>query len=272
MTITTQKTTETRWDQLRTRFSNFILNATTVFNSGLILLILSVSFGFTGYRIVHVDTSPAQQETAWYKFWADYYANISAEFGSVAITVLIVDTLSRRRQKQDEKQRLIRQMSNKDNGIALQAVEELRALNALKDGTLRRINIEEANLSGVRLGRVDMRQARMDFSTLSEAHLFFANLERADMSGVDLSGAVLTGANMRYVNLVAADLRGTLLSEVDLMHAKLDNAKFDENTRLPDNSNWHKGVILDRFTDPTHPNFWRSQMVESPAYDSKQSQ
>ena len=268
MTITTQKTTETRWDKIRARVARFFVNVTTVFNFGLILLVLSLGSGIIGYRVVH-NTPEPQQDTFWYTFWADYYANISAEFGSVAITVLIIDTLSRRRQKQEEKQRLIRQMSNKDNGIALQAVEELRALNALKDGTLRRINIEEANLSGVRLGRADLRQARMDFSSLDEGHLFFANLERADMSGVDLSSAVMTGANLRYANLVAADLRGALLTEVDLMHAKLDNAKFNENTRLPDNTNWTSESDLKRFTDPTNPNFWRSQMVESPAYDSK---
>ena len=232
------------------------------------MLFLSLITGIFGYRIVHPEVP---EQGFWYSFWEDYYANISAEFGSVAITVLIIDTLSRRRQKQEEKQRLIRQMSNKDNGIALQAVEELKALNALKDGTLRRINLEEANLSGVRLGRVDLRQARMDFSNLSEGHLFFSNLERADMSGVDLSGSVLTGANLRSANLVASNFCGALLSEADLMNAKLDNAKFDENTRLPDNTNWNSDVDLARFTDPSHQQFWRSQMAESPAYAAKRA-
>ncbi|MEL6150857.1 MAG: pentapeptide repeat-containing protein [Chloroflexota bacterium] len=257
--ITSQKSAETRFDVYRARASRFFSEVFTVFNVGLALLIISLSVGAIGYWQVHDGFT-------WQNFWQDYYANISAEFGSVAITVLIIDSLNQRRQREEEKQRLLRQMGSKENGLALQAVEELRALGALKDGTLRAANLEEANLEDVRLGRVDMRQARMDFSNLKKAHLFFANMENADMSGVDLSGAVLTGANLSGTDLVAADLRGALLSEVDLAYAKLEQAKFNEQTQLPDKSYWSHGADLDRFTNPQHPQFWRSEMQESPAY------
>jgi hypothetical protein len=262
MTITTQKSTESRWDQLRLRFSQLMRRVFTVFNVGLILLILSFISGFIGYRHAHGSIP-----FSWQQFWTDYYANISAEFGSVAVTVLIIDQLNRRRQREEEKQRLIRQMGSKENGLALQAVEELRALEALKDGSLVSINLEEANLHGVRLGRVNMRGARMDFSNFSEAQLYFANLERADMSGINFESAVLTGANIRHANLVAANLEGALLSEADLSHAMLDQARFNDKTKLPDNTTWRKGTDLKRFTDPAHPDFWRSTMPESPAYD-----
>jgi hypothetical protein len=265
MTITTQKTTETRWDRFRTAAGRFLTRITTVFNFGIVLLLLSLTTGIYGYRIANADANGIIN-WSWTQFWVDYYANISAEFGSVAITVLIIDTLNQRRQKQEEKGRLIRQMGNKENGIALQAVEELRALNAHKDGSLRSVNLEEANLHGVRLGHVDMRGARMDFSDFSGAHLFFANLERADMSGVNFCDAALTWANLRHADLVAADLRGALLSEADLTHAKLDRAHFNERTQLPDGSKWQKGADLTRFTDPNNPHYWRSESEESPAY------
>ncbi len=262
MTITTQKTSETQFDRIRARVGRIFTTVFTVFNVGLVLLIISVIVGIIGYR-------QTREEFTWLAFWTDYYANISAEFGSVAITVLIIDTLNQRRQREEEKQRLIRQMGSKENGLALQAVEELRVLGALKDGSLHAKNLEEANLQGVRMGRVNLRHARMDFSKLNGAHLFFANMEGADMSGVDFSRAVLTGANLRHADLVAANLRGALLSEADLMHAKLDRAQFDETTQLPDKSNWNKQVDLTRFTNPSHPNFWRSDMAESPAFRGK---
>ncbi len=262
MTITTQKTTESRWDIVWGRISRNASRVFTVGNVGIVLVIMSLTIGIFGFTATHDGFDPQE-------FLREFYANISSELGSVAITVLIIDRLNQRRQKEEEKARLIRQMGNKVNGIALQAVEDLRALNALKDGSLANANLEESNLQGVRLGRVDLRGARMDFSNLSGGHLFFANMERADMSGVNFSGAVLTGANLRFADLVAADLRGTLLSEADLSHAKLDRAQFDENTQLPDKSNWRPDIDLTKFTDPAHPNYWRSEMPESFAYQQQ---
>lgn len=262
MTITTQKTTESRWDVLSGRVTRWLGRVFTVGTVGIVLVVMSLAIGVFGYL-------RTQDSFEFNSFLEEFYANISSELGSVAITVLIIDRLNQRRQREEEKARLIRQMGNKVNGIALQAVEELRALEAIKDGSLINVSLEEANLQGVRLGRVDLRGARMDFANLSGGHLFFANMERADMSGVNFSGAVLTGANLRYADLVAADLRGTLLSEADLSHAKLDRAQFDENTQLPDKTNWRKDVDLTRFTDPTHPNYWRSEMTESFAYQRR---
>lgn len=262
MTITTQKTSESRWDRIRARLQRIAEWLFTVRKVGFGLLAMSVSVGFYG----HISSYGTLN---WNQFFQDFYANISSELGSVAITVLIIDSLYQRRQREEEKARLIRQMSSKENGLALQAAEELRALGAVKDGALRGANLEGANLEGVRLGRADLRDARMDFSNLSQSYMYFANLERADMSGVNFQGAVLTGANLRNADLVTAKLHGTLLSEADLTHAKLDHAEFDEQTQLPDKTTWAKGADLSRFTDPNHPNYWRSAMSESPAYKGK---
>jgi hypothetical protein len=259
MTITTQKSSETRWDIFKTRASRFFAWLFTVRKVGAGLLILSFVVGIVGYGTIN-------GEFRLYDFLRDYYTNISTELGSVAIAVLIIDSLNDRRQRESEKERLIRQMRSGENGIALQAVEELRAIGAVKDGSLRKQNLESANLENVRLGRADMREARMDFCNMSKGHFYFADLHGADMSGVNLQEAVMTGANLRNVDLVAAHLEGALMSEVDLTHAKLEKAKMDERTQLPDKTNWFPGADLARFTDPHHPNYWRSDMQESPAF------
>lgn len=259
MTITTQKSQESRLDRLSVRFRKFFDWLFTVRKVGLALLILSVSVGMYGQLRVHGTLNFSE-------LVEEFYANVSSELGSVAITVLIIDSLYQRRQLEQEKQRLIRQMSSTENGLALQAVEELRALGSIKDGSLVFADLEEANLENARLGRADMRQARMDFSNLSEAKLYFANLEKADMSGVNLQKAVLSGANLREVDLVAADLRGALLSEADLTDAKLTNTRFDLETLLPDGKRWSTTTDLGRFTDPQHSDYWRSSLAESPAY------
>jgi hypothetical protein len=268
MTITEIKTSENWWDRLKNRLrriTNYLLEVRRV---GVILLLLSLLSGIYGYQ-VNYRQPDGTVDWNWQQFIQDFYANISAELGSVAITVLIIDYLNDRRQREEEKERLIRQMGSTERGLAMAAVEELKALGAVKDGSLVGINLEQAVLTGVRLGRVDLRHARMDFADLSEGHLYFANLERADMSGCDLRGTVLTGANLRHADLVAAKLDGALLSEVDLTHCKLDRALFSDRTQLPDKSNWSPGVDMRRFTDPQHPQYWRSAMPESPAYDGR---
>lgn len=268
MTITEVKTSDTRWDRLQWRFQRVVNWLLEVRRVGLFLLLMSFFSGFFGFRTLYLQ-DPASFN--WQTFVGDFYANVSSELGSVAITVLIIDYLNERRQRTEQKKQLIRQMGSAERGLALNAVDELRALGAVKDGSLVGIYLEEAKLSGVRLGRADLRYAHMDFADLSNSHMYFANLEGADMSGSDFRGAVLTGANLRRADFVAAKLQGALLSEADLTHAKLDKAQFDETTQLPDKSNWAPRTDLSRFTDPTHPKYWRSEMPESPAYAGRRA-
>ena len=46
----------------------------------------------------------------------------------------------------------------------------------------------------------------------------------------------------------------------------LNKNKFDENIILPDDSNWIPETDMTRFTDVQHPQFWRSDSLDSPAY------
>jgi hypothetical protein len=92
-----------------------------------------------------------------------------------------------------------------------------------------------------------------------------------------LGEASLHAANLQYANLQSTHLDHTNMMGANLMEADLQNAvmpifndrpstSFDENTILPDGTRWTPETDMTRFTDPAHPDFWRSDDVESPAY------
>lgn len=177
---------------------------------GLMLMLVAFGSATYGYIEVHGDFDLLT-------VLSDFYANISAELGSIAITVLIIDGLSRRRDKREKllerKERLLREVRSQSNETALSAVSELREHGWL-EGLLKGANLSFAKLQG-------------------------ANLNFTDLQGVDLSFANLQGAK--------------------------DYPTFDEETTLPDETKWTPGTDMTRFTDPEHPNFWRSVNPFSPA-------
>ena len=97
------------------------------------------------------------------------------------------------------------------------------------------------------------------------------NLQEADLRGANLQEAILwlanlQEANLRVANLQEANLWGTNLWGANLQGADLGGATFDENTMLPDGTKWTPGTDMARFTDSGHPDFWRSDDTQSPAY------
>ena len=54
------------------------------------------------------------------------YSNFGIELFSIAITVLVIETLNERRAKQERKTELILQMGSPDNSFAVEAVRILR--------------------------------------------------------------------------------------------------------------------------------------------------
>jgi len=71
---------------------------------------------------------------------------------------------------------------------------------------------------------------------------------------------VLQGAD-----LFLTDLRGVNFLGADLCNVTLDGAHFDDKTCLPDGTFWAPETDLERFTNPTHRHFWRSEDFLSPA-------
>jgi uncharacterized protein YjbI with pentapeptide repeats len=246
----------------------------TVQRVGLVLLTLALITGIAGYALEHPQGFSLQQ------FAGDFYANASTELTSIAITVLIIDSLNRRREQRleehREREQLTRQLGSSVNEVTKRAAEELRARGWLTDGSLqgadlRIAHLEEAklwkaDLQGVNLQWAKLKKANLNGSILVGANLMQANLQAARLGGADLRGANLfearlyrvnfNGAYLREANLAGAHLEGARLEGADLRGALLENAHLDELTVLPDGSHWTPDVDMCRFTDPQHPNFW----------------
>lgn len=282
-------------------------------------------------------------------FWK-WFGSLNTEFAGAlilsALLLFLVTIPNQRRETNEMKRGLMREMRSSDNGIALLAVEELAERGWLFDGTLQGAGLAGANLQGADLAEADLRGATLVEANLQGADLANANLQRAfliwanlrqatlvganlqratleyatlqqadlvnadlqgvflrgtNMQGADLAGADLrksflwnadlqqaylgganlqetnmSGANLRGVNLWNANLQGANLAMVglqeaylynaDLRGANLEDATFDETTRLPDDTYWTPDTDMARFTDPNHPEFWRSDDPSSPAY------
>lgn len=206
--------------------------------------------------------------------FVDMWGNWSAELAGIVVTVLVIDTLNQRRAIVGEKNDLILQMGSPDNAFALEAVRRLRARGWLTDGSLHRARLENANLQGADLSHADLQGAYLVRANLQGARLYEANLSRAVLNDADLSGALLTRADLHETHLTdtqfhSADLSGACMWKAMIV-AHHDRKLFDEQTILPDQSHWSGSPeTIKRFTDPAHPQFWRSGEMRSPAYNRR---
>jgi uncharacterized protein YjbI with pentapeptide repeats len=242
---------------------------------GLLLLVLALVVGTAGYISQH----PGDFNLL--ALAGDFYANISSELASIAITVLIIDTLNRRRDQRVEERRtreqLIRQMGSQVNEVARRAVEELRAEGWLTDGSLqeadlRVANLEEAKLWDADLQGVNLQWAKLKKANLNRAVLVGANLKQANLQAARLNGADVRGANLFEAKLYRVGFHDAKLNDADLSGAHCEGAQFvnadlcgvnftdvfmDEFTVLPDGCHWTAETDLSQFTDEKHPHFWR---------------
>lgn len=166
----------------------------------------------------------------------------------------------------------------------------------LTHARLQEAYLRHAYLHGTILVEADLREADLGAANLSGANLIKANLHAADFTAADLRGALLQNvtaqstifyranalranffgarlntANLRETDLreavlTDADLRGANLASANLERARLSSDSFDIETWLPDGKYWTPGTDLARYTDPSHPDFWRSDDETSPAY------
>ncbi|YAF97828.1 MAG: pentapeptide repeat-containing protein [Nodularia sp. CChRGM 3473] len=86
-----------------------------------------------------------------------------------------------------------------------------------------RVELGNAELSGVNLKGCDL-----SYADLSEANLQGANLRGTDLSFADLSQANLRDADLRGALLMSANLR-----DANLQGTKLEKADCDRNTHFP---------------------------------------
>ncbi|WP_428265778.1 pentapeptide repeat-containing protein [Haliangium sp.] len=166
--------------------------------------------------------------------WLDgWLQNVSTEmFGGfvtfVLIEVLIVGRREREarqreserharmleRERRERQKRLLNQMASRIHAEAVRAVEELRELGWVEDGTL----------EGAKLSRASLSEAPLARARLANARCYGADLRRASLFRADLRGAALA----------AADLRGAKLGQAEVSGAFLQGAKLDGVTGLRD--------------------------------------
>ncbi len=202
--------------------------------AGTILFILGIFILIGGFTYLY------DGNWKFVKLVEDFYANFGAEFVSIAITVLIIDYLNRKRQETQLKAQLIREMGGPDNGFALRAARELAHHRWLCDGSLRGANLGGANLAeGAILTKADLSYTNLSSANLIGAFMPRAILEEANLMNAKLCGVTLSEANLKKANLIGADfleadLRGVNLKGANLVGAKLVGAVYDQHTVWPD--------------------------------------
>jgi uncharacterized protein YjbI with pentapeptide repeats len=152
----------------------------------------------------------------------------------------------------------MRTINNRKTGETLVEISHDR--NPLPFDTFLNRDLRDAVFDGLVLegatfdDTCDLAHASFRNTDLYWGRFFLANLEGADFEGADLRGAdmercVLRGANLRRANLGRgalgpqasganldeADLRGADLTYANLDGASFRNAKYDVNTRFPEN-------------------------------------
>lgn len=178
----------------------------------LIALVVAILGYINQHAKVYIESFGERRE--WFvdtPFVTDFYANFSMELASIAITILIVDRLYRRRDEEREKKDLILQMGSPNNVFAREAIRRLRKQGWLFDSTM----------EGADLGRANLEMADLD-----KVSLVKVKLEGANLKGANLTGADLREANLRGVNLKGANLSDALLEEADLSESSLKKANM----------------------------------------------
>jgi hypothetical protein len=118
----------------------------------------------------------------------------------------------------------------------------------LSGADLEQVELHDANLEGARLSKANLKGAKLDYCNLKGAILIDANLQSSSLTYCNLEGARLSPdvylaraqiTNLKDANLSSTILKGTYLHDVS----------FNENTILPDGTNWSTNVDLHRFTE-----------------------
>lgn len=180
---------------------------------------------------------------------SQYYLIFSICAGLLILAELL---LAQRHEKRELKKRL----RSRDNTTVSKTLEVLRSSGWLTDGSLKTALLHDANLQGSKLAGADLQGVNFHNANLKGCNLAAANLRKAYLSNANLQGVDLTDANLQEVILERIFI--DIFTPIQIM--------FNEETTLPDGNQWTPETDMTRFTDPNHPNFWRSDDPDSPAY------
>jgi uncharacterized protein YjbI with pentapeptide repeats len=102
----------------------------------------------------------------------------------------------------------------------------------LRGAMLNNVNLSKADLTEADLSKGDLRESKLIGADLSSADLSGADLREVDLSGADLSGADLSGANLIGANLRAVRALGTDFSGALLTGTCLEDWNINRGTKL----------------------------------------
>lgn len=156
--------------------------------------------------------------------------SVGPEFASIVIGVITLDYLNERRQNDQLKAQLTRQLGMGIRDVSIPAARELAFHGWLFDGSLEGASLNGADLKGAMLTAADLRRVWLTEANLSDATLWGANLHDANLASANLSGAKLGSANLTNSELSYANFTGAFLAGANLSSAHIDRSDFGQAT------------------------------------------
>jgi hypothetical protein len=213
----------------RSRFSGLLQSLR---DSGWLFLIIGLMAGLlipALLRIMEVDVE-------------NFLENLVPEFIGIVFTVVIIDSLDRRRENNLIREQLIRQLHSYYNPVALQSIEELRVLGYLSDGSL----------NGLDLRGSDWREANLYEAVLIGADLRNANLHNADFAHANLKDAQVTEEQLVTTKILWLCVMpdGSLYDgRYNLPHDFTVATRKGHDIRSPESMAAYYNVTVDQYAD-----------------------
>lgn len=178
----------------------------------------------------------------------EFYANVSSELVSIAMTILIVDQIYERRSKKEKYDSLLLQLQSPSNLFSIEAVRILRDTNALIDGTMAGVKINNAKLRNANLSHADFRNAELMHGDFSGVNFEKAQLRNAQLMGSkfdcgdkpqdqDVTNirtrsfeCIFASANLENANFMFASARNAIFWHANLRNATLRSSDFEGAT------------------------------------------
>ena len=181
-----------------------------------------------------------------------FWINVIAAIFLGGLGYFFVSPIRKARERSEHFRKLLREMGSRSNEAAIRAVEELRALGYLTNGSISKgtdfsyanlrnaplknakikgVNLSFAHLEGADLWLTDFEGANFSYAFLENANLLHTNFERANLSNTHLERTGIWGVNFRKAHLYYAYFSHavfvyTNFSQADLYGADLRGAEF----------------------------------------------
>lgn len=186
-----------------------------------------------------------------------FISDLVPEAVGILFTVLIIDRLDAQRELEQLQNRLVREATGQSNEMAKSALDWMQHEGWLagEESLLAGQEATRANMDGVNLVEANLERTDFYKSTLRNVNAFATKAHNTNFGFTDL-----TNADFVIADLTGANLDSAILDGVIFYHPNQGAAI------LPDGTPWTEDTDMRRFTDHTHPNFWRSDDPESFAY------